>query len=48
MAYIGTADNKAIRKLLHFAVNDVSDEVENKNKFSGQKSGCYFFSLRDV
>lgn len=26
-AYIGTANNGAIRKLLHFAVDDVSDEV---------------------
>lgn len=48
MAYIGTADNKAIRKLLHFAVDDVSDEVGNRSKFLGQKSGCYFFSFRDV
>jgi len=27
MAYAGTADNKAIRKLLHYAVDDVSDDV---------------------
>jgi 26S proteasome regulatory subunit N2 len=27
MAYVGTANNKAIKKLLHYAVNDVSDDV---------------------
>ncbi|KAI4345368.1 hypothetical protein L6164_012498 [Bauhinia variegata] len=27
LAYIGTANNKAIRQLLHFAVSDVSDDV---------------------
>ncbi len=27
MAYSGTGNNKAIRKLLHFAVSDVSDDV---------------------
>lgn len=27
MAYAGTADNKAIRKLLHVAVSDVNDDV---------------------
>ena len=27
LAYSGTANNKAIRQLLHFAVSDVSDDV---------------------
>ena len=27
MAYAGTANNKAIRRLLHFAVSDVNDDV---------------------
>lgn len=27
LAYRGTANNKAIRQLLHFAVSDVSDDV---------------------
>lgn len=27
LAYCGTANNKAIRQLLHFAVSDVSDDV---------------------
>lgn len=27
MAYVGTNNNKAIRKLLHFASSDVSDDV---------------------
>ena len=27
MAYIGTSNNKALRKLLHFASADVSDDV---------------------
>ena len=27
MAYRGTGNNKAIQKLLHFAVSDVSDDV---------------------
>jgi HEAT repeat protein len=27
MAYCGTADNESIRKLLHVAVSDVSDDV---------------------
>ena len=27
LAYQGTANNKAIRQLLHFAVSDVSDDV---------------------
>lgn len=27
MAYVGTGNNNAIKKLLHFAVDDVSDDV---------------------
>ena len=27
MAYCGTGNNQAIRKLLHFAVSDVNDDV---------------------
>lgn len=27
LAYVGTSNNIALRKLLHFAVSDVSDDV---------------------
>ena len=27
LAYVGTSNNTALRKLLHFAVSDVSDDV---------------------
>ncbi|GFY93032.1 26S proteasome regulatory complex, non-ATPase subcomplex, Rpn2/Psmd1 subunit [Actinidia rufa] len=34
LAYRGTANNKAIRQLLHFAVSDVSDDVRRTAVFS--------------
>lgn len=34
MAYAGTANNKAIRKLLHVAVSDVNDDVRRASVIS--------------
>lgn len=52
LAYSGTANNKAIRQLLHFAVSDVSDDVRRTAVlalgfvlYSEPEQVCEFFLL---
>ena len=51
LAYSGTANNKAIRQLLHFAVSDVSDDVRRTAVLAlgfvlysePEQVGCFLF-----